>query len=170
MTSQPRIVLIGMMGAGKTTIGHAISALTGWTYVDNDEVVEQMVGIATRELLEQRGERALRVAEFAAVERVLVMPTPLVAGAPASVVINEEVSARLHAGAFVVYLRAAVQTLEKRVAGTDRPWLGTDPGAALRKLYEGREARYESLAHLIVDVDNGVPDEIAKQIIEATDR
>jgi len=167
MSSQPRIVLIGMMGAGKTTIGHAISQLTGWPYVDNDEVVAEMAGMPTRDLLEQRGEKAMRDAEFAAADKVLAMPSPVVAGAAAGVVLDEEVSARLHAGAFVVYLRATVETLEARVAGTYRPWLGADPGAAMRKLYEGREARYEKLAHVIVDVDNGVPDEVAKRILEA---
>ena len=167
MSSQPRIVLIGMMGAGKTTIGHAISQLTGWPYVDNDEVVAEIAGMPTRDLLEQRGEKAMRDAEFAAVDKVLAMPSPVVAGAAAGVVLDEEVSARLHAGAFVVYLRATVETLEARVAGIDAARLGADPGAAMRKLYEGREARYEKLAHVIVDVDNGVPDEVAKRILEA---
>ncbi len=167
MSSQPRIVLIGMMGAGKTTIGQAISQLTGWPYVDNDEVVAQLVGMPTRDLLEQRGEKAMRDAELAAVDKVLAMPAPVVAGAAAGVVLDEDVSERLHAGAFVVYLRATVETLEDRVAGTYRPWLGADPGATMRKLYEGREARYEKLAHLIIDVDNGVPDDVAKRILEA---
>jgi shikimate kinase len=167
VSEDPRIVLIGMMGAGKTTIGLAISHLTGWPYVDNDEVVAQIAGMPTRDLLEQQGEPAMRAAEFAAVDKVLAMQPPVVAGAAAGVVLNEEVSARLHAGAFVVYLRATVETLEERVKGTYRPWLGADPGAAMRKLYEGREARYEKLAHLIVDVDGGVPDDVAKQILAA---
>lgn len=167
MTADPRIVLIGMMGAGKTTIGNAISAATGWPYLDNDGIVEQMVGMPTRDLLEQRGEAAMRAAEFAAADHVLATPPPVVAGAAAGVVLDDEVCSRLHAGAFVVYLRATVETLEARVAGTYRPWLGDDPGATMRKLYEGREARYAKLAHLIVDVDNGVPDDVARQIIEA---
>ncbi|MGH8890150.1 MAG: shikimate kinase [Acidothermaceae bacterium] len=170
MTSETRIVLIGMMGAGKTTIGNAISAVTGWPYLDNDEIVEQMTGMPTRDLLQQRGEAAMRTAEFAAVDHVLAMPAPIVAGAAAGVVLDEEVSARLHAGAFVVYLRATVETLEARVAGTYRPWLGADPGETIRKLYEGREARYEKLAHLVIDVDDCVPDEIAREIVGGANR
>ncbi len=162
-----RIVLIGMMGAGKTTVGMAISHLTGWPYIDNDEIVEQLSGMPTRDLLQQRGEAAMREAEFAAVDKVLAMETPVVAGAAAGVVLNDEVSARLHAGAFVVYLRATVETLVARVQGTYRPWLGADPEEAMRKLYEGREAKYEALADLIVDVDGGVPDQVAKHILEA---
>lgn len=165
--SAQRIVLIGMMGAGKTTIGLAISQRTGWPYIDNDEIVEQISGMPTRDLLQQRGEAAMREAEFAAVDKVLAMETPVVAGAAAGVVLNDDVSARLHAGAFVVYLRATVETLVLRVQGTYRPWLGADPEDAMRKLYAGREAKYEALAHFIVDVDGGVPDQVAQQILEA---
>lgn len=165
--SAQRIVLIGMMGAGKTTIGLAISQRTGWPYIDNDEIVEQISGMPTRDLLQQRGEAAMREAEFAAVDKVLAMETPVVAGAAAGVVLNEEVSARLRAGAFVVYLRATVETLVSRVQGTYRPWLGADPEDAMRKLYEGREPKYEALAHYIVDVDDGVPDQVAQQIVAA---
>jgi len=71
MTQQDRIVLIGMMGAGKTTIGLAISQTTGWPYIDNDEIVAQISGMPTRDLLRQRGEPAMREAEFAAVDKVL---------------------------------------------------------------------------------------------------
>lgn len=165
--SAQRIVLIGMMGAGKTTIGLAISQRTGWPYIDNDEIVEQISGMPTRDLLQQRGEAAMREAEFAAVDKVLAMETPVVAGAAAGVVLDDEVSARLRAGAFVVYLRATVETLVSRVQGTYRPWLGADPEDAMRKLYEGREPKYEALAHYIVDVDDGVPDQVAQQIVAA---
>jgi shikimate kinase len=165
--SAQRIVLIGMMGAGKTTIGLAISQRTGWPYIDNDEIVEQISGMPTRDLLQQRGEAAMREAEFAAVDKVLAMETPVVAGAAAGVVLNDEVSARLRAGAFVVYLRATVETLVSRVQGTYRPWLGADPEDAMRKLYEGREPKYEALAHYIVDVDDGVPDQVAQRILDA---
>lgn len=166
MSSQ-RIVLIGMMGAGKTTIGTAISNLTGWPYIDNDEIVAQIAGMPTRDLLEKRGEAAMREAEFAAVDKVLAMEAPVVAGAAAGVVLDPEVCARLRDGAFVVYLRASVDTLVSRVQGTYRPWLGADPEDAMRKLYEGREPKYEALAHLIVDVDDGAPDRVAQEILDA---
>jgi len=170
MTQRQRIVLIGMMGAGKTTIGLAISQATGWPYIDNDEIVAEIAGMPTRDLLEQRGEAAMREAEFAAVDKVLAMEPPVVAGAAAGVVLNAEVCQRLHEGAVVVYLRASLQTLELRVQGTYRPWLGDDPAEAMRKLYEGREPKYEALAHFIVDVDAGVPHHIAQQILDAAGR
>jgi len=65
-----------------------------------------------------------------------------------------------------LWLRAELTTLAKRVAGTDRPWLGRDPLHALQQLYAGREGLYESVASLIVDVDVAPPDLIALHIAE----
>jgi shikimate kinase len=162
-----RVVLIGMMGAGKSTIGSSLSKLTGWPYVDNDQIVEQMVGMPTRDLQQQRGVDAMRAAESAAAQQVLTMKAPLIAGAAAGIVLDPMVSAQLHEGAFVVFLRAHIDTLAKRVEGTYRPWLGDDPEATLRKLYVGREPLYEKLAHLVIDVDSTTPDEVAHRILDA---
>jgi aminomethyltransferase len=162
-----RIVLVGMMGAGKTTIGLAISAATGWPYIDNDEVVAQLAGMPTRELLQTKGEPAMRAAEAQALHLVLRMDTPLVAGAAAGVVLDPLLSERLHGGAFVVYLHADVETLATRVVGTDRPWLGADPLATMQALYDGREPLYRKLAHLVVEVAGADPAQVAAQILAA---
>jgi shikimate kinase len=167
VSSSDRVVLIGMMGAGKSTIGASLSRLTGWPYIDNDEVVAQMVGMPTRDLLRQRGVAAMRTAESAAAQQVLTMKAPLIAGAAAGIVLDPAVSEQVHDGAFVVFLRAHIDTLAKRVEGTYRPWLGDDPQATLRKLYEGREPLYEKLAHLVVDVDDAKPDDVAQRILDA---
>jgi shikimate kinase len=167
MNTDDRVVLIGMMGAGKSTIGGSLSKLTGWPYLDNDEIVEQMVGMPTRDLLQQRGVAAMRAAESAAAQQVLTMKAPVIAGAAAGIVLDPAVSEQVHDGAFVVFLRAQIGTLAKRVEGTYRPWLGDDPEATLRKLYEGREPLYEKLAHLVVDVDHTTPDDVARRILDA---
>ena len=167
MSRAERIVLIGMMGAGKSTIGASLSKLTGWPYIDNDQVVEQMVGIPTRDLQLQRGVEAMRAAESAAAIQVLTMPVPLIAGVAAGIVLDPATSAQVHEGAFVVFLRARIETLAKRVEGTYRPWLGDDPEATLRKLYVGREPLYDKIAHLVIDVDDTSPAADAQRIVEA---
>ncbi|HEY5455987.1 MAG TPA: shikimate kinase [Acidothermaceae bacterium] len=167
MSQAERIVLIGMMGAGKSTIGASLSTLTGWPYIDNDQVVEQMVGMPTRDLLQQRGVEAMRAAESAAAIHVLTMPAPLIAGVAAGIVLDPAVSAQVHDGAFVVFLRARIETLAKRVEGTYRPWLGDDPEATLRKLYVGREPLYEKVADLVLDVDDTSPAADVQRILEA---
>ena len=166
MSRAQRVVLIGMMGAGKSTVGASLSRLTGWPYIDNDEVVEQLVGMPTRDLMQKQGVAAMRSAESAAAMEILTRPVPLIAGAAAGIVLDPVVSAQVHDGAFVVFLRARIETLAKRVEGTYRPWLGDDPGATLHKLYEGREPLYVKLAHLVLDVDDTTPDADAKRILD----
>jgi shikimate kinase len=167
MSRAERVVLIGMMGAGKSTVGASLSKLTGWPYIDNDQVVEQMVGMPTRDLMQSQGVAAMRAAESAAALHVLTMPPPLIAGAAAGIVLDPVVSAQVHDGAFVVFLRARIETLAKRVEGTYRPWLGDDPETTLRTLYVGREPLYEKMADLVLDVDDTTADADARRILDA---
>ena len=164
--SADRVLLVGMMGAGKTTVGHALGALLGWPYFDNDELLLRAVGKDTRRVQEEDGELALRRAESAALDVALTEGGPLVAGVAGGVVLDPLDAQRLRSGGFVVWLRAELTTLARRVAGTDRPWLAGDPLHSLQQLYAGREGLYESVASLVVDVDVAPPDLIALHIAE----
>lgn len=162
-----RVLLIGMMGAGKTTIGHVLAAMTGWDYLDNDELLFRATGELTPDLLRDRGERALRDAESAALAMAFELDPPLIAGVAGGVVEAPADMARLRDGsAYVVWLRARIETLAARVGcGEGRPWLQPDPETALRRLHAGREQRYAAAASLIVDVEERRPDEIADEIL-----
>jgi len=164
--SADRVLLVGMMGAGKTTVGHALGALLGWPYFDNDELLLRAVGKDTRRVQEEDGELALRRAESAALDVALTEGGPLVAGVAGGVVLDPLDAQRLRSGGLVVWLRAELTTLARRVAGTDRRRLAGDPLHALQQLYAGREGLYESVASLIVDVDVAPPDLIALHIAE----
>ena len=170
MTVVDRVLLVGMMGAGKTTVGTSLATTLGWPYLDNDELLERAVGKETRRVQKEDGELALRRAESAALTMGLTVPGPLVAGVAGGVVTNPLDCDRLRAGGFVVWLRASIATLVNRVEGTDRPWLGDDPRGALTKLYAGRAHLYESVAAMVVDVDELSPERIADQIAEAVSR
>ncbi|MDQ1697181.1 MAG: shikimate kinase [Frankiaceae bacterium] len=162
-----RILLIGMMGAGKTTVGHALSGLMGWPYYDNDDLLRRAVGKDTRQLQEEEGEAPLRRAESAALTVALTEGGPLIAGVAGGVVRDPLDRQRLQAGGFVVWLRATIETLAHRVQGTDRPWLGKDPYADLAALYAGRADLYQSVASLVVDVDALPPDVVAERVAAA---
>lgn len=162
-----RVLLIGMMGAGKTTVGRALGRLLGWPYLDNDELLERAVGKDTRRVQEEDGEGALRRAESAALDAALSRPGPLVAGVAGGVVMDPLNRRRLQTGGFVVWLRASIPTLVRRVADSHRPWLGDDPGAVLKRLYAGRGPLYESVASLVLDVDDTPPDVLADRIASA---
>jgi shikimate kinase len=164
-----RVLLIGMMATGKTTVGEAISARTGWPYIDNDLLVAQDTGLVTRELLEQRGEAALRRAESNVLATLLTLPEPLVAGVPGGVVLDPADRARLReCDAHVVWLRAKIDTLARRVGtGEGRPWLGDDPAAALAELAAVREPHYAEVADQVVDVDDAAVELIVEAVLDA---
>lgn len=163
-----RVLLIGMMGSGKTSVGTALARVTGWPFLDNDLLVEQTTGIAARNLLSQHGERALRDAESAALTEGLRAPPPVIVDVAGGIVTRADDRRRLRGAGFVVWLRARIDTLVERVGrGEGRPWLGDDPEAALRRLHDGREPLYLEVADYVVDVDDATPEHIADVIGDA---
>jgi shikimate kinase len=161
-----RVLLIGMMGAGKTTIGRALSSLIGWPYFDNDELLARAVGKDTRRVQAEDGVLALRRAESAALNVALTEGGPLIAGVAGGIVTDPLDLGRLHRSGFVVWLRCDLATLAKRVTGTDRPWLGDNPAVAMAHLYAGRENLYADAATLIVDEEQTTPELIAIRIAQ----
>ena len=164
-----RVLLVGMMATGKSSVGRAICERTGWPYVDNDELVEKISGLPTKQLHEERGEAAMRAAESQALTEVLTAPPPIVAGVAAGTVTIEGDRQRLRSdAAFVVWLRASVETLVRRVGtGEGRAFLQPDPETALRRLAKGRDALYAEVADLTIDVDELGVEEIADRVIAA---
>ncbi len=164
-----RVLLLGMMGAGKTSVGRALQARTGWPYRDNDEAVAMLTGLATRVLHEQRGTEALRAAESQVLQDALTAPPPFVAGVAGGVVESAaDRDALRGAAAFVVYLHTPVDELVRRVGdGGGRPFLRPDPETALRRLYAGREPHYRAVADLVVDTTQGDADAHADLVVRA---
>jgi shikimate kinase len=167
-----RVLLTGMMGAGKTSVGRALEARTGWPYRDNDEIVVEVEGLPTDELLERRGQDELRAAESRALARVLETDPPLIAGVAGGVIESPADRERLRSpDAFVVYLHAPIELLVKRVGtGAGRPWLQPDPEQAMRRLFTGREPLYREVADLVIDTQEGDAGQHADQIVAALDR
>lgn len=162
------ILLVGMMGAGKSAVGRAISESTGWPYVDNDALVEQATGSTSPEILAAGGEEALRAAESDALQRALALQPPAVAGLAGGVVLDPVNCDRLRAAPAVVWLRARLDTLTRRVgSGAGRPWLQPHPATAIARLAAAREPSYAQVADAIVDVDDLTPEEAAEAVVRA---
>ena len=153
-----------MMGAGKSTVGREIAARLGWPYVDSDDLVCEITGMDPPALASTRGVDTLHEAELSALEEILDLPGPLVAGAPAFVVDDVRAVEWLHCRAVVVWLRARPATLRERIGdgagrradATSDTWLA---GVARR-----RAPAYADLADVIVDVDDRRVEEIADVI------
>ena len=166
--SAPHIVLVGMMGAGKTTVGRQVAALLGRPLVDSDELIEARTGRTVRQIFESDGEAAFRALETAALVDALAEPEPLVIAAAGGVLLREENrSALARAHAKVVWLRADPAVLAERATrGTHRPLLDGDPLAAMQRLLPEREPVYREAADLVLDTDVLAPDVVAERVVE----
>jgi shikimate kinase len=162
-----RILLVGMMGAGKTTTGKLVAQKLGWDYVDSDEEVEKETGLTVPELFDRDGEAAFRNAETRALRRGCASTLPVVVSVAGGAVLRAENRALLQASGRVVWLRARPETLATRVGdGAGRPLLHGDAGAALRALDAVRRPLYAEVADETIDVDDLGPDEVAARIVE----
>ncbi len=167
MTPGPRVLLIGMMGVGKSTVGTALSARTGWPYYDNDDLVVRATGKSAPDVLDDSGLGELRAVESLALVQALTIDSPLIAGIAGGVIDESADRERLReSDAVIVWLRAKIETLIARVGdGAGRPWLQPDPDAAMRKMYAGRAARYAAVASLVVDIDDLPPTVVAERVM-----
>lgn len=163
-----RILLVGMMGAGKTTVGRLVAAKLGWAYVDSDAEVEQATGRGVAEIFATDGEAAFRDAEDEALRRACRGPESVVVSVAGGAVLRPANRALIRQAGLVAWLRADPATLAVRVGdGTGRPLLGDDPLAALTALDAVRRPLYEAVADLTIDVDDLSPDEVATRIVDA---
>jgi shikimate kinase len=161
------VVLVGMMGAGKTTIGRGVAEALGRPLVDSDEQVEARTGRTVREIFETDGEPAYRALEREALRAALDAPEPAVIAAAGGVVLDPVNRMALAAAGTVVWLRADPAVLAARVDNDQdhRPLLADDPDGTLRRLDAERRALYAEVADHVVDVDDLDPDQAAAAVL-----
>jgi shikimate kinase len=160
-----QVVLVGLMGSGKSTVGALVAARTDRVFVDVDVVIAAETGKTVRELWEDGGEAAYRPLESEAVLRVLAGDIPSVLAAPGGVVLNATVRAAL-AGHCVVWLRTRPATLAGRVrVGDHRPLLGDTPAETLAVMAVARAELYRQVATATLDTDGRSPDAVAAAVV-----
>ena len=162
-----RIFLIGMMGAGKTTVGRELARLTGWPAVDNDDLIRRLTGREPRAIDAEDGEDALHDAEAAALRGALELPPPIIVGVAGAMVERPDVRGTLRESGHVVWLRARPQTLRARIgSGAGRRKEARDVAWLAARAAE-REPLYRDVANQIIDVDDAAPAAVAAEILEA---
>ena len=160
-----RVLLIGMMGAGKTTVGRLLADGLGWPYWDSDAQVEAHTGHTVPEIFEMSGEAAFRAEESRALAEAASGEGPAVLSVAGGAVLDPGNRQRIREAGLVVWLRAPVAALARRVgSGEGRPLLADDPQATLARLLLEREPLYEELADLTLDVDQLAPEEAVARI------
>lgn len=149
------IFLVGMMGAGKTSVGRVLAKRLQKTFYDSDHVIEDRTGVKIPVIFEIEGEPGFRVRESAVVDELTVL-RDIVLATGGGAVLSERNRDRLKTRGTVVYLRASVRDLLNRTRhDKNRPLLqAADPRARLTELYEKRDPLYREVAHLTVDTGN----------------
>jgi shikimate kinase len=166
----PRILLVGMMGAGKTTTGHLLAERLGWSYRDSDADVEAATGLTVPELFARDGEAAFRRAEATVLAEACADPSPSIVSVAGGAVLSDDNRRLIASSGIVVWLRARPETLATRVGdGSGRPLLGDDPAEAVVRLAAVRAPLYAELADVVLDVDELTALTVADRIIEAWD-
>ncbi len=166
VTFNSGLVLIGFMGAGKSTVGEALHRHTGWPLVDLDGLIVQRQGLTIPEIFSKQGEEAFRRYETEALQS-LVAKGPYILATGGGIVGRAENWPLMRKLGRLIYLRAEWATLKSRLAGcTGRPLAASEGSRrGLRDLLEQRRPLYEQ-ADLIVDTDNRGVDEVVREILE----
>jgi shikimate kinase len=162
------IVLVGMMGAGKTSIGRRVADALDRPFVDSDAQIERRTGRTVAEIWRDEGESAFRILEAEALGDALAHEEPSVIAAAGGTVLDPE-NRRLITGAGrVVWLRADPDVLATRVrSGAHRPLLDEDPATVLHRLSAERGDLYGDVADVVVDVDDLTPDQAVECVLAA---
>jgi len=161
------LVLVGMMGAGKTTVGRRLAARLNRLFLDSDEEIEKAAQMTIPEIFEQRGEPEFRAGETRVISRVLKEQNVVLATGGGAFV-NEETRALVKGEAISVWLKAEVDILFERVSRrSNRPLLKTaNPRATLEKLIEDRYPIYAGADVTVLSRD--VPqDVVAADVVDA---
>jgi shikimate kinase len=146
------LVLVGLPGSGKSTVGRGLARRVGLPFTDSDHVIEQRLGCSISDFFAREGESAFRDLEQQVLADLAAGPACVLATGGGSVLrpANRDT---LRAAGHVVYLRASPEDLWRRLRNdTKRPLLQVaDPQQALRDLYAQRDPLYREVAEFIVD-------------------
>jgi shikimate kinase len=165
---EPHLVLVGLMGVGKSSVGKRCAELLDRPFVDTDELVVAAAGVGFDDLWAAEGEAGFRARERIAVADAAASPTPLVIACGGGAVLDGDNRRALRARGFVVWLDAPPVVLATRLAGDDsRPLLaGGDRATTLTRLADTRAAAYEAAADVRIETDGRTIDDVARRVVE----
>jgi len=167
MKNDNRIILVGPMGAGKTTIGKLLASRLKLNFVDADKHIEEVTGADIPWIFDVEGEAGFRERETRAIDE-LTQREDVMLATGGGAVMREENRRLMMARGVVVYLYASVdQQVERTSRDRNRPLLQNDnPAETLRRLFEIRDPLYREVADLVVATDNRHPSAVARDICD----
>lgn len=163
------VVLVGMMGAGKTTIGRRLAPRLGFPFIDADHEIECAAGMSVSDLFATHGEQSFREGEAKVIKRLLE-GEPHVLATGGGAVTNEETRALIRELTISIWIKADIETILKRATRRNtRPLLQSgDPRATLQRLMQEREPYYAA-ADIHIDSQPGPHADTVELILDALD-
>lgn len=158
---EKNIVLIGLPGSGKTTVGHLLSTQTGRTLLDTDEMVVESEGCSIAELFAQKGEEYFRAAESRCAAEAARTGGRIIATGGGIVLHRKNMDALKETGV-VFFLDRPVDVIAAQVDSSSRPLLREDV-SALYRLHEERDSLYRTYADAVISAET--PEDTARQIL-----
>ena len=165
------IFLVGMMGAGKTTLGRALAQRLGRTFIDTDKILVDRTGVPIATIFEIEGEDGFRKRESQVIAEFLDGGDCVIATGGGAV-LAEENRRMMRDHGVVVYLRARAESLWERTRhDTTRPLLATpDPKATITEMVQKRDPLYRDAAHVVVDTGAQSATTVVNRVIAALER
>ena len=161
------VVLVGLMGTGKSTVGRLLAQRLKRPLIDTDTMIEKRTGRSVRKIFAEDGEAAFRALETEALADALRSSPPAVIAAAGGVVLADANREALKtASAKIIWLSADPAVLVGRVrAAGHRPLLDDDPVRVLQEMAATRQPLYREVAHCIVTVDGRTAAEVADAVL-----
>jgi len=161
------IVIIGMRGCGKTTVGHLLAERLGKQFIEMDELIVQRMGLSIPEIVDRYGWKKFRDIEEEITHEVARLDN-IINATGGGVVIREGNVQELKIKGKLVWLKASPDMLLRRIGNDqNRPSLtGRSPREDVKAVFAEREPIYEQVADFIIDVEDKPPEEVAEIIIK----
>lgn len=158
------VILIGMPGAGKSTVGVVLAKHLGYTFLDSDLVIQQKYGRLLHELISEHGVEGFWKIENDVNAGLTCDRTVIATGG--SAIYGKEAMEHLRSMGTVVYLRLTLEQIEERLGDLTERGVTLREGQDLKALYEERTPLYEKYAHVIIDCDGQQVRELVARIAQ----
>ena len=160
------VILIGMPGCGKSTVGVVLAKAMGMDFIDADLVIQRSAGKRLSALIDELGDEGFRQLENRVNAGIHVENTVIATGG--SVVYGKEAMAAMRDGGVLVYLAYTYPTIESRLTNLDVRGVAMGPGETLRQVYDDRIPRYEAAADVTIPCEGKEVDDIVAEIMAQT--